>query len=64
MNGTAVGSAAGVGNLPTNWSVVGTGDFNGDGFGDIMWRDTAGDIAVWLMNGSTITAWPGSATCL
>jgi FG-GAP-like repeat len=34
--------------------VVGTGDFNGDGFGDILWRDSAGDLAVWLMNGATV----------
>jgi hypothetical protein len=30
MNGTE-GSAAGVANVPTIWSIVGTGDFNGDG---------------------------------
>ena len=35
------------------WTVVGTGDFNGDGMTDIVWRDTAGDTAIWLMNGAT-----------
>ncbi|MBF0539744.1 MAG: DUF1566 domain-containing protein [Nitrospirae bacterium] len=31
-------------------------DFNGDGNADLLWRDTAtGDIAMWLMNGATIT---------
>jgi hypothetical protein len=39
MNGTAVASSAGVGNIPINWTVVGTGDFNGDGMSDIVWRD-------------------------
>jgi hypothetical protein len=34
-------------------SVVGTGDFNGDGMSDIVWRDTAGDISIWLINGAT-----------
>ncbi|KJU85244.1 FG-GAP repeat-containing protein [Candidatus Magnetobacterium bavaricum] len=34
----------------------GAPDFNGDGNGDVLWRDTAtGDIAMWLMNGAAIT---------
>jgi len=39
-----------LGAVPLNWTVVGTGDFNGDGVSDILWRDTAGDLAIWLMN--------------
>jgi FG-GAP-like repeat len=35
-----------------------THDFNGDTFSDVLWRDTAGSVAVWLMNGSQILA-PG-----
>jgi hypothetical protein len=35
--------------------VVGTGDFNGDGFGDILWRDSNDNVAIWLMNGSLIS---------
>ncbi|KJU84017.1 FG-GAP repeat-containing protein [Candidatus Magnetobacterium bavaricum] len=32
-------------------------DFNGDGYSDILWRNTrTGDVAIWLMNGSSITA--------
>jgi hypothetical protein len=54
MNGIQVSSTAGLGNIPTNWSVVGTGDFNGDGKTDIVWRDTAGDTSIWLMNGATV----------
>ena len=42
------------GNVPANWSAVGQRDFNGDGFGDILWRDTAGDVGIWLMNGTQI----------
>ncbi len=56
MNGAAVGSTGTVGTIPTNWSVAGVADFNGDGLGDILWRDTAGDYAIWLMNGATVTS--------
>jgi hypothetical protein len=56
MNGTTVlnASTATFGNMPLTWSVAGTGDFNGDGMTDILWRDTSGNIAIWEMNGTTI----------
>jgi serralysin len=39
-----------------SWAVVGTGDFNGDGKVDILWRQSStGTLAEWLMNGSTIS---------
>jgi len=31
-----------------------THDFNGDGKSDILWRDTSGDVAMWLMNGGSL----------
>ncbi len=34
--------------VPTSWSVVGTGDFNGDGRDDILWRNSNGQISDWL----------------
>jgi len=28
-------------------------DFNGDGKADVLWQNTSGSRALWLMNGST-----------
>jgi hypothetical protein len=59
MNGTTIlnPNAAGVGNVATNWSVVGVGDFNGDGYADILWKNNNnGNLAIYLMNGATITS--------
>jgi len=40
----------------TNWHIAGTGDFNGDGKVDILWRSYAdGRNAVWYMDGMSIT---------
>jgi len=55
MNGAQVLQSAGVGNVPTAWTIVGTGDFNGDGKSDVLWHDTSGNVAIWFMNGAQIT---------
>jgi hypothetical protein len=35
-------------NMSLSWHVVGTGDFNGDGKDDILWRNDSGTIRDWL----------------
>jgi hypothetical protein len=39
----------------TNWRMEGTGDFNGDGSVDILWRHYGtGKNSLWLMNGAAV----------
>ena len=35
-------------NVATSWQVVGTGDFDGDGKDDILWRHDSGLVTDWL----------------
>ena len=62
MNGTVIAGAGdltsgGVAARPdASWSVAGVGDFNHDGRADILWRNSSGALAEWLINGTTITA--------
>jgi hypothetical protein len=63
MSGSAITSSAnptfqGTPVAPdSSWSVAGIADFNGDGKSDVLWRQGTSDLlAVWLMNGSTISS--------
>jgi hypothetical protein len=38
---------------PSRWATD-THDFNGDGRSDILWHDTSGNVAMWLMNGAQV----------
>jgi FG-GAP repeat len=38
-----------------NWIIAGTGDFNGDGKSDILWRHSSGAVFMNLMNGPQVT---------
>jgi hypothetical protein len=36
------------------WQIATAGDFDGDGYADIVWRHTSGALFIWLMNGRRI----------
>ena len=65
MNNGQIGSNEGVANIdadfgplsggPSKWRFQDTGDFNGDGKADVLWRHDNGQAAIWTMNGSQIT---------
>ena len=47
--------AVNVVNSDTHWKVAGTGDLNGDGYTDIVWRhDTQGWLACWFLQGNLL----------
>jgi FG-GAP-like repeat len=56
MNGATVMSSGALGNMPTTWTVVGVGDFNGDGKADLLWRDNLGNTSIWFMNGTAVAS--------
>jgi hypothetical protein len=39
--------------IPTDWHIQGTGDHNGDGNADIVWRHDNGTTVLWEMDGAT-----------
>lgn len=43
-----------LGNVGTNWSVVGSGLFDGDTKSDLLWRSSSGDVVTWdhIANGT------------
>jgi WD40 repeat protein len=59
MNGTQIAATAVIATpvqTPNDWHIQGTGDFNGDGKDDILWRNNDGTVAAWQMNGMQIAA--------
>jgi hypothetical protein len=46
--------SASLGNPGTDWHVIGSGDFNGDGFSDILWQKSSGEVDLWELNGTNV----------
>jgi Bacterial Ig-like domain/Calpain family cysteine protease len=54
--------------LGAAYDIESVGDFNGDGRGDLLWRDTQGNVQMWLVNAQannydiqTVKLWNGTA---
>jgi hypothetical protein len=65
MNGaTPLNTMALVGANPgSSWRAIGTGDFNGDGYSDILWQNpTSGQVEIWEMTGTKVIGYgsPGN----
>jgi probable HAF family extracellular repeat protein len=57
VNGTQVVASVGFGLVPLNFAVAGVGDFNGDGYIDILWRDTnSGAVSIWFLQGTQVSS--------
>jgi hypothetical protein len=53
MSGTNIVNVSYPGYDPgPEWKVVGTGDYTGDGYSDILWQSKSGQIAIWDMTGA------------
>jgi hypothetical protein len=61
-NPNNTGSSLAVAFKSSESSVTNTHDFNADGKSDIVWRDTSGDVAIWLMNGTQVLQTGGVGT--
>ena len=67
MNGGTILAGVGGQKVTNGWQIVGTGDFNGDGKTDILWRCTDGtmanctngEVSIWEMSGGTVLAYVG-----
>jgi hypothetical protein len=43
-------------------SVIGSGDFNGDGMADILWQNVSSQVGIWFMNGTSVVSTPTLST--
>ena len=58
MDGSRVAGYGHVDTVATKWVIVGSGDYNGDGKSDILWRDSiTGEVYEYLMDGSRVAGY-------
>jgi hypothetical protein len=54
-------SSTSLATMPVQWHIAGAGDFNGDGYADLVWENTTtGQRAIWFMKNGV----PYSSTSL
>jgi hypothetical protein len=47
------------------WNIGAVGDFNADGYTDIVWRNpSAGQAVLWVMNRTTLGGWQHPAPAI
>ena len=57
MAGATVLGSGVTGALSADWKLLGTGDLDGNGTSDLMWRQSStGQVVAWQMSGSTVTS--------
>jgi hypothetical protein len=56
MNGTAFVKSAALKTPPSGWRGSAVGDLNNDGRADIIWRNSSGQVSVWLMDGTNLVS--------
>jgi hypothetical protein len=64
MNGTVITDGRYLTPISEDWQVQFTGDFNGDGKADVLWRNfgtgaDAGKLYVWIMDGPNVSGGTG-----
>jgi hypothetical protein len=65
MDGASIIGARYLDPISEDWQVVDVGDFNGDGKGDVLWRNfnpaapDVGKLYIWIMDGPNVVAGTG-----
>jgi len=57
MAGGVVGSNLVLGAPPASWKIIATGDFNGDGIGDLIYENTStGELRDWILSNAGLSS--------